>query len=272
MSLFRLRRLESDYDAVRRLVHGHPALEIEGVSGSPPERYIIVYMVRSLRQVGAEVKQVGSHRMEIRIPSSYPRDAPVCRMLTPVFHPNIAPHVVCIGDHWTAAETLDAMILRVGEMLTFQSYNTKSPLNGHAAQWVEQNVDGLPLETTEFTASFSGLPAGAAAAAAADTATCSNCRAEDVALTDCAAKAHRCCADCFVGCKTCGTLRCVACGPPRCPVCAAKECANCGAADAESRCDAGHCLCEDCQITCEGCAAVLCLVCGSYPCKPCAAP
>jgi ubiquitin-protein ligase len=90
------------------------------------------------------------HRLEITLPSGYPRDAPLFRMLTPVFHPNIAPHAVCIADHWTAGQSLDALIQRVGEMLAFQSYNTKSPLNGLAAQWVEENIARLPVEAEEF--------------------------------------------------------------------------------------------------------------------------
>ncbi len=28
--------------------------------------------------------------------------SPPCRMLTPVFHPNVDPQKICIGDHWSA--------------------------------------------------------------------------------------------------------------------------------------------------------------------------
>jgi ubiquitin-protein ligase len=80
-------------------------------------------------------------------------------MLTPVFHPNIAPHTVCIGDHWSAGQSLDMLIQRVGEMLSFQSYNIKSPLNGRAARWVEENMGRLPLEREDF---FIDLSAAAA--------------------------------------------------------------------------------------------------------------
>ena len=53
-----------------------------------------------------------------------------------LFHPNIAPHAICIGDHWSAGEPLVALGIRIGEMIAYQSYNTKSPLNGEAARWV----------------------------------------------------------------------------------------------------------------------------------------
>ena len=59
-------------------------------------------------------------------------------MLTPIFHPNIAPHAICIGDHWSAGEPLASIMARIGEMIAYQSYNTKSPLNGEAARWVKE--------------------------------------------------------------------------------------------------------------------------------------
>jgi predicted Zn finger-like uncharacterized protein len=67
-------------------------------------------------------------------------------MLSPVFHPNIAPHAICVGDHWGAGESLESIIIRIGEMLAYQSYNVKSPLNGEAARWVEENKHRVPLD------------------------------------------------------------------------------------------------------------------------------
>src|ERR1051326_3801757 len=96
----RLLRLQSDNEAIRRLAHSHPKITVEGVAGNPPALYRMLLRVRSLRQSGLGLEVVDNHRMEIRLPLEYPREPPVCRMLTPVFHPNIAPHVICIGDHW----------------------------------------------------------------------------------------------------------------------------------------------------------------------------
>ena len=73
-------------------------------------------------------------------------------MITPVFHPNIDPAKICIGDHWSAGQRLAHLIARIGEMIAYQSYNTKSPLNGQAAAWAELNQDKLPLETVDLTA------------------------------------------------------------------------------------------------------------------------
>ncbi|MHC4547777.1 MAG: ubiquitin-conjugating enzyme E2 [Planctomycetota bacterium] len=273
----RLKRLQSDYEAVKRLARLHPRIEVEGVSGSPPERYRLLLQVRSLRERAGGVVVAKSHRLEVTLPRGYPRDAPLCRMLTPVFHPNIAPHAVCIGDHWSAAEALDLMIQRVGEMLAFQSYNVKSPLNGRAAQWVEQHADRIPLEKEEFFVDLSRAPE----AVEPETGTrCANCGTAGEALQPCG-KGHDVCSDCSARCETCGGVLCLACGTVRCPDChgarraaapaaAVTDCANCGAPGSRTpTCSRGHWLCADCAVTCETCGRALCMVCGEYPCDDC---
>jgi hypothetical protein len=67
-------------------------------------------------------------------------------MLTPVFHPNFDDSSVCIGDFWAASESLDDLIIRIGRMIAYQEYNTKSPLNGLAAKWAAQNPQLLPVD------------------------------------------------------------------------------------------------------------------------------
>jgi hypothetical protein len=54
--------------------------------------------------------------------------------------------MVCIGDFWAAAEGLDDLIMRLGRMIAYQEYNTKSPLNGLAAKWAAQNSHLLPID------------------------------------------------------------------------------------------------------------------------------
>ena len=146
MSNVRLRRLQADFEKLSDYVKRHPRLKIIQADGDPPERYQLEFRIRSLRQVHDELVEVKSHLVEIALPRNYPRTPPQCRMLSPVFHPNIAPHAICVGDHWSAGEPLASLVARIGEMLAFQSYNVKSPLNGEAARWVEQNLDRLPLD------------------------------------------------------------------------------------------------------------------------------
>lgn len=146
MSAVRLRRLKADHERLCEYVRRHPRLKLIQAEGDPPERYQLEMQIKSVRMVGGELQPVQSHIVEIALPLAYPRTPPQCRMLTPVFHPNIAPHAICVGDHWGAGESLQSIVTRIGEMLAYQSYNVKSPLNGEAARWVEENKERLPLD------------------------------------------------------------------------------------------------------------------------------
>jgi hypothetical protein len=67
-------------------------------------------------------------------------------MLTPVFHPNFDDASVCIGDFWAASEGLDDLVVRIGRMIAYQEYNTRSPLNGLAAKWAAEHPSLLPID------------------------------------------------------------------------------------------------------------------------------
>jgi ubiquitin-protein ligase len=171
MSTVRLRRLQSDYQSLLALVKRQPRVALIQAVGDPPERYQLEFRVRGLRKKGEELLTVLDHLVEITLPLSYPRTPPLCRMLTPVFHPNIAPHAICIGDHWSAGESLPALVARIAELLAYQSYNTKSPLNGEAARWALENVSRLPLDPVTMTVEeAAAAPATAAHAATAPAA------------------------------------------------------------------------------------------------------
>lgn len=150
MSTVRLRRLAADFSQLEDYIRRHPRLRLIQSDGDPPERYQVEYRIKSLRQMDGELVSVKSHIVEIILPRNYPRVSPQCRMLTPVFHPNIAPHAICVGDHWSAGESLKSIVVRIGEILAYQSYNVRSPLNGEAARWVEQHKGELPLDNVSL--------------------------------------------------------------------------------------------------------------------------
>src|SRR5271165_3236764 len=150
MSNVRLRRLQADYEKLRAFLSQQPRIRLIQAQGAPPERYQLEFQIKGLREIDDQLQTVANHMVEISLPLSYPRLPPQCRMLTPVFHPNIAPHAICIGDHWSAGEPLPLVLARIGELLAYQSYNTKSPLNGEAARWVDQNLTRLPLDSVSM--------------------------------------------------------------------------------------------------------------------------
>ncbi len=151
----RLRRLIADNKHVLSVFENHSFIKLIETKGEPPERYIFEFLLKGLvENKEDELTTTASHKAEVYLPVDYPRRPPFCRMLTPIFHPNIDPQKICIGDHWSAGQSLDQLILRIGEMICFQSFNVKSPLNAKAAVWVEKNIIRLPLEKTDLMGSI----------------------------------------------------------------------------------------------------------------------
>ncbi|GAC1616689.1 MAG: hypothetical protein NVS9B13_02400 [Candidatus Acidiferrum sp.] len=143
----RTRRLLLDHEALITRLAGWPLVQISGTAGMPPEIYRFTYNVRGLYvSGGGEILERNVHILEVNLSLGYPRRAPQCRMLTPVFHPNFDDAMVCIGDFWAASEGLDDLVFRIGRMISYQEYNLKSPLNGLAAKWTAQNSQLLPID------------------------------------------------------------------------------------------------------------------------------
>jgi ubiquitin-protein ligase len=147
----RIRRLKLDHDQLQKRFAGWPLIQITGTAGMPPEVYRFVYHVKGLFVgTNGEIQERATHHLEVNLSLGYPRRAPQCRMLTPVFHPNFDEATVCIGDFWAASEGLDDLIIRIGRMIAYQEYNTKSPLNGLAAKWSEQHAHLFPVDARDI--------------------------------------------------------------------------------------------------------------------------
>ena len=147
----RVRRLINESNEMARVFSGEGPIRVKSAVGDPPELYQIEYHVTGLyRGWMGKPKKRDMHLVEIQLTSEYPRVSPICRMLTPVFHPNIDETTICVGDHWTAGERLVDLVVRIGEMIAYQAYNIKSPLNGEAAMWADLNSQKLPIDTTSL--------------------------------------------------------------------------------------------------------------------------
>ena len=147
----RIRRLKLDHDQMVQKFAGWPLIQITGTAGMPPEVYRFAYNIKGLFVASnGEIQERAQHHLEVNLSLGYPRRAPQCRMLTPVFHPNFDDSTVCIGDFWAASEGLDDLIIRIGRMIAYQEYNTKSPLNGLAAKWAEQHTRFFPVDARDI--------------------------------------------------------------------------------------------------------------------------
>jgi ubiquitin-protein ligase len=143
----RIRRLQSDAKHLTTAFKSFPLIRVTRAEGTPPDLYEVEYLVRGLER-GRGNKPVPReiHKVEIRLTADYPRLPPHCKMLTPIFHPNIDPSTICVGDHWAAGERLADLIVRIGELIAYQAYNIKSPLDAEAAMWADLHSAQLPVD------------------------------------------------------------------------------------------------------------------------------
>jgi ubiquitin-protein ligase len=157
----RIRRLIQDQERLKRRFGDSEIIRITGTAGMPPEAYRFSFNIRGVYADGlGQILPRSEHVMEVNLSLGYPRRAPQCRMLTPIFHPNFDAASVCTGDFWAASESLDELIIRVGRMIAYQEYNTKSPLNGLAARWASENPRFLPIDSREIAPSMQSKFAG----------------------------------------------------------------------------------------------------------------
>ena len=156
----RTRRLMLDYEMLQKRFARWPRIQVTALYGLPPESYNISYAFKGLYvDEDGEILERHLHVVEINLSLEYPRRAPQCRMLTPVFHPNFDNASVCIGDFWAASEWLDDLVIRIGRMIAYQEYNIRSPLNGLAARWAAEHQNLLPVDRQNIAPPGSdGLP------------------------------------------------------------------------------------------------------------------
>lgn len=150
-------RLSADYQKLRELDNRSRIISIERSEGNPPWKYVIGLACKAVVSFdGSGNPSYGySHRLQIELGNSYPRERPVFTMLTPVIHPNIAANgIVCYGDEgdhgWAPSMRLDDMIIRVVEMIRYQNFNPRSALNLNAANWAVAHQHLFPLDESQI--------------------------------------------------------------------------------------------------------------------------
>ena len=147
----RVRRLRNDHGRVTSRFADWPLIQIEHADGNPPDKYRVWYHVQGLYVSGnGDILERNEHVVEIKLGLQYPRRPPQCKLLTPLFHPNFNNTEVCAQDNYAAAEGLDDLIIRIGRMIAYQDFNTKSPLNGIAAKWAAEHRAMLPVDAREI--------------------------------------------------------------------------------------------------------------------------
>jgi len=144
------RRIDNDY---KRLVEINKKSSLIYVEPLSEDRtyYRVTYRCKGLMKSfpSGQIIETNYHSMEIYLHREYPRRPPRLIWLTDIFHPNILSHLenggVCIGK-WTPMEKLDELVIRIGEMIQYKSYNVNDALNEEAKTWARDNLSRFPVD------------------------------------------------------------------------------------------------------------------------------
>jgi ubiquitin-protein ligase len=135
----RIRRLHNDLAALDRVRTESSVFDFQA-SGSPPHLYQVTFKGKGLWRDRGKVKLIQTHRVEIKLGSSYPRTIPEIRWLTPIYHPNISEiGMVCLGGYgtqWAPSVQLVELCTMLWDMARYHNYDIRSPYNRDAALWV----------------------------------------------------------------------------------------------------------------------------------------
>lgn len=142
----RLRRITADYEEIKKNFNGHKNIIVEPIGPEPAEKYKITYYINGIHLDGeGKVQTLNKHVVMITLHSEYPRYKPICTIETPIWHPNFKDGQICIGDIWGAGESLSDIIVNIGDMIQYKSWNSFSPLSADAAKWAIENKHLFPV-------------------------------------------------------------------------------------------------------------------------------
>lgn len=156
----RHRRLLADLQHMRDLTERDATVSFQA-DGAPPETYRVMLGTLGLARHddGAIVLRT-VHRFSVYLHLDYPRRPPQFLWMTPIWHPNLLPPDrnggVCIGA-WSASESLADLVVRVRDMVSYQSFNADDALDTQAAAWVR----AMGITPGARLAEYSGVAAAA---------------------------------------------------------------------------------------------------------------
>ena len=120
--------------------------------GQAPEKYLVVYHCKGLIKEGEDdFRESSQHALEVVYGWDYPNKKPTFVWGTPIWHPNIKTPYICLEERpFAIGLTLDRVVVEVGRMIQYQSYNVDDPLNQEAADWARKNRDRFPVDDRDL--------------------------------------------------------------------------------------------------------------------------
>ena len=146
-------RLVAELEAMRALKKATSILDFE-FTGEPPDRYSITLRGKGISRdtsPGADVEFVNLHKIDLRLPYSFPRRPPDIRWITPIFHPNISfsgfINLKDVGLPWHKDLGLDIVCERLWDIARLQYMDLDKATNYAAKNWFEdESTLKLPVD------------------------------------------------------------------------------------------------------------------------------
>lgn len=140
----RQERLAADYQQLQELADKSPIFSFES-KGSPPDNYVLLFRGRGLNLDStwdSEVEHVDLHRIEMRLPFSYPNRPPDLSWKTAIYHPNVSfgggVTMRDMGLTWDNAIPLRVIVERLWDIARFDFINSEVTSNYAARNWLER--------------------------------------------------------------------------------------------------------------------------------------
>jgi ubiquitin-protein ligase len=150
-------RLGAELECLRALKKTSTIFDFE-CSGDEPDRYTIKFRGKGLARdtsADADIEFVELHKIELRLPYSFPQRPPDIRWTTPIFHPNVSfsgfINIKDLGLPWEQELGLDVVCERLWDVARLAHVNLDKAANYSAKNWFEDEcnlplpIDGRPL-------------------------------------------------------------------------------------------------------------------------------
>ncbi len=145
------RRLANEYHQLKEFLCRKKHITVAVVDGDPPDYYQLSFNTRGIIRLENGNPVYGSaYLIEFILPAEYPRDAPMLRCLTPIFHPNFYKDgSICISM-WIPGRTLVTLIQQLDDMICYRNFDTHfidNAPNEEAAQWAVDHPQLIPISS-----------------------------------------------------------------------------------------------------------------------------
>jgi ubiquitin-protein ligase len=146
-------RLKADHEALQAVQAASTIFSFE-TTGEPPDRYTLSFRGKGLGRDASsqsEVTTIDLHKVDLRMPYSYPQSPPDIRWLTPIMHPNVSfsgfVNLADIGLVWSKEVPLEMVCERLWDVVRAEFLNLNKASNYAAKNWFEkENKQPLPVD------------------------------------------------------------------------------------------------------------------------------